>query len=307
MLAALAAVTGAALLVAYRARGIAPPDLSDFPAPTRQPRPSLPKRAPECVELVDDRCPGGMAFVPGGPVTVMFEGERWDGVAYEETTVGDFCIDRYEASQPDATASSPGSWSYGDQTPAAASRAGVMPWTTVPHAVAMQACERAGKRLPTLAEWQLAYSGPDPYAYPWGNEWEDRRCRVGQANVDDVAPTGACCVRVCGHPAPGDEPGGYAVCDMVGNVSEMLSTPWDESCFGDLHIMLAGGSARDTPELRNVQESMLERPGCFWFQEYGLSRAGLHHHPRIPPTGNSDDGFRCAMDAPSRRETGTRK
>jgi hypothetical protein len=57
----------------------------------------------------------------------------------------------YEASRPDATASSPG------QSPArACARAGVLPWSNISYPEAVAACQAAGKRLCTEAEWQRA-------------------------------------------------------------------------------------------------------------------------------------------------------
>jgi len=74
-------------------------------------------------------CPEGMEFVPGGVTEVVYSGERWGGTVYEEQWVDDFCMDRYEASQPDASKTSAGSWTGTGPIPPAQSRSGVLPWT----------------------------------------------------------------------------------------------------------------------------------------------------------------------------------
>jgi len=53
-----------------------------------------------------------------------------------------FCIDIYEASRPDATASAAGA-----QSTVATSAAGVLPWQVESNAEAFAACEAAGKTL----------------------------------------------------------------------------------------------------------------------------------------------------------------
>ncbi len=82
-----------------------------------------------------------------------------------------FCMDRWEASRPDATADSPGA----DNT-RALSRPGVMPWYNMPWATAQAACAAADKRLCTPDEWSQACHGPDHTTYAYGDEYSATTC-----------------------------------------------------------------------------------------------------------------------------------
>jgi hypothetical protein len=106
----------------------------------------------DCDGLVDEglvcSCPAGMVVVESA-----------------------FCIDVYEASHPDATASSTGS-----ATEMAISQPGVMPWRNVSFADAAGACARAGKRLCEPAEWEQACRGPAQTTYCYGDTYEPLTC-----------------------------------------------------------------------------------------------------------------------------------
>jgi len=109
-----------------------------------------------------------------------------------------FCIDRYEA-----TVASNGQ---------AVSAAGVTPSVNVSQVEAEAACQKAGKRLCTAAEWLRACGGPDGSLYPYGNSYEPGACND---TTGAVALTGEFdgCV------------GAEAVNDMVGNVGEWIADP----------------------------------------------------------------------------------
>ncbi len=82
-----------------------------------------------------------------------------------------FCVDRHEASRPDATASFAGV----AQGPAT-SRAGVLPWMVPDNATADAACQAAGKRLCTPAEWEYACKGPEGTVYAYGEDYDPATC-----------------------------------------------------------------------------------------------------------------------------------
>jgi hypothetical protein len=95
------------------------------------------------------------------------------------------CMDRYEASRPDANATS-----FGIDGSRATSRAGVLPWYVQSMNKAVLdtfalACANAGKRLCTADEFLDACEGPNGNTYFFGNTWDREKCNCVDTFCDD--------------------------------------------------------------------------------------------------------------------------
>ena len=154
-----------------------------------------------------------------------------------------FCIDKYEASRPDAAGTT-----MGADTSMAVSRAGVIPWYVNPMTEdafdeMKAAAAAAGKRLCTAAEWTAACSGTSALTYAFGNTFDPLACNCIDSFCADYCadtgiPAGECdtgmnCGSIygCFHiVATGEFSGcrsGQGVFDLNGNVWEIVISPTD--------------------------------------------------------------------------------
>jgi hypothetical protein len=151
---------------------------------------------------------------------------------------GAYCFDVYEASRPDATEQEPGV--DGSQ---ATSRAGVLPWYSSDSAamnpdLARVACEAAGKRLCTPAEWELVCATTEGWAYSYGDAYSASTCNGIDAFCDcdqDGEPDGEAAYPHCRDACDTDlhvtPTGAFSACtnafgafDVNGNVWEVVAT-----------------------------------------------------------------------------------
>jgi len=215
-------------------------------------------------------CPPGMAHVKG------------------------YCIDRYEAyvvEVDDAGRETP----HSPYTPVdglnvrAKVAEGVVPQGYISQVQAQSACENAGKRLCSAAEFSLACRGPNHSAsYPYGGTRHQRgKCNEGK---------GSAVTAVFGQGAPFDRtlmndarlnrwPGGlaktgaysasvspYGVFDLVGNLHE-----WGAEVAANGHGYFRGGFYGDAE---------INGPGCNYVT---TAHAAVYH--------DYSTGFRCCRDA----------
>ncbi len=158
----------------------------------------------DCSDSAELACPGEMAAI-----------------------CGSYCMDRYEASRPDATASF-----GGHDTSEALSRPGVVPWFTgsLTPMDAEAACAAAGKRLCLPREWEVVCSDVDQTAYVYGDTYDPVVCNAVDTHCDPECGVYPDCYWDCEsdyHVLPTasfpDCANRFGVYDLSGNVWEAVA------------------------------------------------------------------------------------
>ena len=138
----------------------------------------------------------------------------------------------------------------------------------------------AGCTLPTEAQWEKAARGPKGFIYPWGNEWDEKKCR----NSDNKGSEQTC--RVYDYP---EGVSGYGIYNQSGNVWEWCAD-WYE---GDYYK----SSPRENPRGPEGGSGRVYRGGG-----WGLGGAspcrGVNRCWRVPGDRYGFVGFRLARIVP---------
>jgi hypothetical protein len=160
------------------------------------------------------------------------------GMAHVDT----FCVDRFEAALVEDGV---GSWSPyvnpAGHTVRAVSLRGAVPQGYISQVEAAAACQAAGKRLCSDAEWLRACQGPSTTTYPYGNTREPGTCNDARAQHPAIELYGTSDSWIYSHldsPCLNQEAAGLAATgshagcvttegafDMMGNLHEWTADP----------------------------------------------------------------------------------
>ena len=249
--------------------------------------------------------PPGMVLIPGGSF-IMGAPENFDtevqmlnegfprefylssyAIDIHEVTVGDYkrCIDQGVCSEPMPLERSMFScnWSMSGFTN--------HPVDCITWYQAQEYCQWLGKNLPTEAQWEKAARGPNGNIYPWGNS-PNPNCDYAILLGGLGFTMSAGCET--GHTWPvGSRPQGasvYGVMDLIGNVAELTSDPYDRDLHTNANDIDPEGSLQ--PGINDTRHSI--RGGSFFLSSdnkrpYNSMRPGFEKHRSIPGVG-----FRCA-------------
>ncbi|MBI2897888.1 MAG: SUMF1/EgtB/PvdO family nonheme iron enzyme [Deltaproteobacteria bacterium] len=265
----------------------------------------------ECIDVSD--CTGDRSPTPGhcpGPAEIqcctrrsggecdpaahplpnegLVEEEGQDGCPGGMLRVGEFCIDRFEASlelvePPGAESSWSPYWNPGEERVRAVSIRGAVPQAYVSGRQAGSACEEAGKRLCTDDEWLRACQGPAGATYPYGDERVDGVCNDSRAQ----------------HPAV----------EYFGTAEDWIWSELDHPCLDQLPESLDPAGENDgcvTAEgafdmMGNLHEWTADPDGTFrggFFVDTVVNGEGCLYRTTAHDSSYWDysTGFRCCVD-----------
>ena len=201
----------------------------------------------------------------------------------------DFCVDRFEASlvELDGAGSVVASWSPyftpGTTRVRAVSLEGSVPQGYITQVQAAEACQEAGKRMCSDAEWLRACQGSGSTTYPYGDTLESQRCNDSRERHPVIEYFGTSEDWIwseLGHPCISQIP---ASLDITGSNDACASEDGALDMMGNLHEWTSepagtfrGGFYADTE---------INGPGCL----YATTAHNVQHW-------DYSTGFRCCAD-----------
>jgi serine/threonine-protein kinase len=221
----------------------------------------------------------GMVLIKGGPFPMGFEGAGYlDTQPVRSVNLEDYYIDKYEVTNKefnDFLKASGYDWKGRMQ----AWPGGVMPEEMANLPVvyvswedAKAYAEWAGKRLPTEAEWEKAARGIDARKYPWGGDFDPKKCNVKDSGYGKLLP-------VDSFPE-GQSP--YGCFNMVGNAAEWVADYYDAYPGNEAKVEKFG------------QKYRVVRGGSY---ESVANFTTFYRTPEDPTLRFRNIGFRCAISA----------
>lgn len=252
---------------------------------------------PGC-RTVDDRCPPTEVCI-GGQCHPVSDGGPDGGDGGPDPDGGDggpvecpedmvpvddaFCMDRYEASRPNAT----DSW-QGDDNSMATSREHVLPWFPIDKATAQAACAAAGKRLCQPHEFLTACSGYEGTVYPYGDTYQPLVCN-GIDTFCQCGPGSPCeNVDPCPYPHCFNQPpaGQSEPATGCGSWMQVLPTGSFTQCVSDYGAWDISGNVWEL-----VDDGSAE--GHFRGGAYNCIDSEILHRCDYVATNILAKGFRC--------------
>ena len=137
-------------------------------------------------------------------------------------------------------------------------------------------CSHYGLSLPTEAQWEYSARGPKAHKYPWGNEWDPKRC-CNDPNQDSES-----------RPFPvGGFPQGASWCGAL----EMASNLW-QWCNDWYSRDYYDASPNTDPPGPHAGESRVLRGGSWRYDAYNCR--SVSRFCSVVPGGSDFYGFRCS-------------